>query len=369
MIPVGGAWRVLADSLRPHRATMGRMLRPGSISRFGAVAVALGVAGRAAATPVAAHGPVPDQPPSAATLLLGWTFPPLPTLAILVTIVWWVWATRRVNAAHPDNPVPRIRTLAFAGAMLAMAFALLSGIERYDTTLFSIHMVQHLLLTMVAAPLIALAAPITLILRLAAPDTRRRVVLPVLHSRVVRFLAFPVVAWLAFAVVMWGTHFSPLFDAALENPLAHDIEHALFLGTAILFWWPVVAADPSPTRLAHPSRTLYTFLQMPQNTFLAVIILGATVPLYEHYASLQIPWPGWTMTALEDQRLAAGIMWVGGDLLFIGAVALVVWAWMRAEEANTARADRRADAELAAIRAREATLAERRAEEAGSAKG
>jgi cytochrome c oxidase assembly factor CtaG len=345
------------------------MFRPGPIARFTTAAAGTIVAGALAATPVSAHGPVPDSPPSAATLLLGWTFPPLPTLAILVSVVWWAWATRRVNAAHPDNPVPRVRTLAFVAAMAALAFALLSGIERYDTTLFSVHMVQHLLLTMVAAPLIAIAAPITLILRLSAPDARRRVVLPVLHSRAVRFLAFPVIAWLAFAVVMWGAHFSPLFDLALENPLAHDLEHALFLGTALLFWWPVAAADPSPSRLAHPSRTLYTFLQMPQNTFLAVIILGATVPLYEHYASLQIPWPGWTMTALDDQRLAAGIMWVGGDLLFITAVAAVVWGWMRAEEADTARADRRADAELAAIRAREAALAERRAEEAGSAKG
>jgi putative copper resistance protein D len=345
------------------------MIRPVRIAVFGAVAAVIAVAGAAAAPPGAGHGPVPEQPPSAATLLLGWTFPPLPTLAILATVVWWAWATRRVNAAHPDNPVPRMRSWAFVAAMAALAFALLSGIERYDTTLFSVHMVQHLLLTMVAAPLIAIAAPITLILRLAAPDTRRRVVLPMLHSRVVRLLAFPVVAWLAFAIVMWGAHFSPLFDMALENPLAHDLEHALFLATALLFWWPVAAADPSPSRLAHPSRTLYTFLQMPQNTFLAVIILGASVPLYEHYATLRIPWPGWTMTALDDQRLAAGLMWVGGDLLFIAAVAAVVWGWMRAEESNTARADRRADAELAAIRAREAALAERRAEEAGPAKG
>jgi cytochrome c oxidase assembly factor CtaG len=345
------------------------MSRPDLVKRRVAMAAFLVVAGLASAAPVAAHGPVPDEPPSAATLLLGWTFPPLPTLAILVAIVWWAWATRRVNTAHPGNPVPRWRMWSFVAAMGALAFALLSGIERYDTTLFSVHMVQHLLLTMVAAPLIALAAPITLLLRLAAPDTRRRVLLPVLHSRAVRFLAFPVVAWLAFVAVLWGAHFSPLFDVALENPLAHDLEHALFLGTALLFWWPVAAADPSPTRLGHPGRTLYTFLQMPQNTFLAVIILGATVPLYQHYATLQIPWPGWTATALDDQRLAAGIMWVGGDLLFIGAVAALVWGWMRAEEANTARADRRADAELVAIRAREAALAERRAEEAGPAKG
>jgi putative copper resistance protein D len=344
------------------------MSRPALVARL-AVGVAAVVAWVGVAAPVAAHGPVPDEPPSAATLLLGWTFPPLPSLAILAALAWWAWAVRRVNAAHPANPVPRMRTWAFVGGTIALAFALLSGIERYDTTLFSVHMVQHLLLVMVAAPLIVLAAPITLLLRLAAPDTRRRVVLPVLHSRVFRVLAFPAVAWILFAGVMWGAHFSPLFDAALENPLAHDVEHALFLVTAILFWLPVAAADPGPWRLAHPSRTLYTFLQMPFNTFLAVVIIGASVPLYRHYASLQIPWPGWTTTALDDQRLAAGIMWVGGDLLFISAVGVVVWAWMRAEEANTARADRRADAELAAIRAREAALAERRAEEAGPAKG
>jgi putative copper resistance protein D len=323
----------------------------------------------AAGAPVAAHGPVPPEPPTPANLLLGWTFPTLPTLAILAGLLWWAWAVGRVNGAHPQSRVPRRRTVAFVAAMTALAFALLSGIERYDTTLFSVHMVQHLLLILVAAPLIALAAPITLLLRVASPGTRRRVVLPILHSRVMRFVSFPAVAWIAFAAVMWGAHFSPLFDAALENPVAHDVEHALFLGTALLFWWPVVAADPVPWRLAHPSRSLYTFLQMPLNTFLAVIILSATVPLYRHYASLQLPWPGWTATALDDQHLAAGIMWVGGDLLFIAALGAVVWGWMRAEEANTDRADRLADAELAVIRTREAALAERRADEASSAKG
>ena len=83
-------------------------------------------------------------------------------------MVWWLWAVRRVDAAHPRNPVPRRRTVAFLAGMLALAFALISGIERYDTTLFSVHMVQHVLLMLVAAPLIALAAPITLVLRLSS---------------------------------------------------------------------------------------------------------------------------------------------------------------------------------------------------------
>ncbi len=311
----------------------------------------------AAAAPVAAHGPAPDVPPTPANLLLGWTFPPLPTLGIVAALAWWRWATGRVRAVHPTNPVPRRRTASFVAGMAALAVALLSGIERYDTTLFSVHMVQHILLTLVAAPLIAYAAPITLLLRVAAPETRRRVILPILHSRVMRFVSFPVVAWLLFAGVMWASHFSPLFDAALEDEVIHNLEHALFLGSALLFWWPAVGADPSPWRMPHPVRALYTFLQMPQNTFLAVVILNARAPLYDHYATLDVPW---LPTALDDQRLAAGIMWLGGDILFIAAVGAIVVGWMRAEEAGQARSDRRADAELAAIRAREAALAERR---------
>ena len=353
-----------------QRATMRAMARHVRIAHAGVrlsariAAAALWLV--AIAAPAAAHGTAPDVPPSIGGLLLGWTFAPVPTLTIVASLAWWRWAVGRVNAAHPDNPVPRGRSVAFAGGMLAIAFALLSGIERYDTTLFSIHMVQHLLLTLVAAPLIALSAPITLLLRLASPGTRRRVVLPVLHSRAVRFLAFPVVAWLAFAGVMWVSHFSALFDAALEDPLLHDLEHGLFLGSALLFWWPAVGADPGPWRLSHPVRALYTFLQMPQNTFLAVILLNASTPFYPHYVSLDV---AWLPTALDDQRLAAGIMWLGGDALFIAAVGAIMWGWMRSEEAGQARSDRRADAELAAIREHEAALSDRRAKERGPAEG
>jgi putative copper resistance protein D len=344
---------------------MRSMGRSGARSNLARVPVVV-VAWLAAAGPVAAHGEVPDAPPTVANLLLGWSFPVLPTLGILAAVAWWTWAVGRVNAVHPDNRVPRRRSVAFGAGMVALALALGSGIERYDTTLFSVHMVQHLLLTMVAAPLIALAAPITLLLRLAAPVTRQRIVLPILHSRILRFVTFPAVAWIAFAGVMWATHFSPLFDAALEDPIAHDLEHALFLGTALLFWWPAVNADPNPWRMSHPVRALYTFLQMPQNTFLAVVLLSANAPLYPHYATLDVAWRG---SAIDDQRLAAGVMWLGGDALFIVAVGAIVWGWMRAEEAATERSDRRADAELAIIRTRETALAERRAERADSAEG
>ncbi|MFL5778210.1 MAG: cytochrome c oxidase assembly protein [Chloroflexota bacterium] len=324
------------------------------------IALGVGLAWLLAAGPAAAHGPVPAEPPSLPILVFGWTFDPLPTLAILAALVWWVWAVRRVNRLHPNNPVPRRRSAFFLGGLLALAFALISGIERYDTSLFSVHMVQHILLTLIAAPLLALGAPLTLLLRVSSGDTRRRWILPALHSRVARVLSFPVVAWLLFAGVMLGSHFSPLFDAALEDPAVHALEHALFLGSALLFWWPAVALDPSPWRMPHPVRAMYVFLQMPQNTFLSVVILSASSVLYHHYATLVRPWGS---TALADQALAAGIMWIVGDAVFLTAVLAIIAGWMQAEERDAARADRRADAELAAIRVREERLAERLADE------
>ena len=105
----------------------------------------------AAAGNVAAHGEVPDVPPTLASVLLGWTFEPLPTLGLLVAVGWWWWAVRSVDRTHPSNPVPRRRSVAFGLGMLAIALAVLSGIDRYDTVLFSVHMVQHVLLALVAA--------------------------------------------------------------------------------------------------------------------------------------------------------------------------------------------------------------------------
>jgi cytochrome c oxidase assembly factor CtaG len=338
--------------------TMHRLPRQPSLAR--AVALAVPVLAMWGVGIALAHGPVPDQPPDPVGLALGWSFEPLPTLAIAIATGWWIWAVRNVDAAHPANPVPRRRSLAFGLGMLALAVALLSGIDAYDTTLFSIHMVQHVLLMLIAAPLIALSAPITLLLRVSAPETRKRWILPVLHSRVVRVLAFPVVTWIIFATVMWGSHFSALFDAALEDPLLHVVEHGIYLGAAFLFWWPAVALDPAPWRMPHPVRMLYLFLQMPQNTFLAVVILGASAPLYEHYATLV---RAWGPTPLADQQLAAGIMWIVGDLVFMVAILGVLVGWMRAEARDAGRADRRAATELEVIRGNERRLADRLARE------
>ena len=294
--------------------------------------------------PTLAHGPDPGAP-DVSTLVTGWSFHVEVWMPVLLA-GWAYWAARRkVNRAHPGNPVPRFRWWCWAAGLVTLLVALTSPIERYDTTLFSVHMVQHLLLVFVAAPLLMLGAPITLLLRAATPDGRKRVILPILHSRVMRVLAFPLVTWGLFALVMWGSHFSPLFDAALEDPFIHLLEHGLFLATALLFWWPVVGADPGPHRLPHPARVGYLGLGMPFGSFLGLAIFSATTVLYPHYATLKRTWGP---TPIDDQAMAGGIMWAGGDLAFLVALVLAVAVWLRSEEATARRVDAQLDREVLA---------------------
>jgi putative membrane protein len=342
------------------RGTMAPMRGQGWHRRFAGVAAAVGAA-LVAAGPAAAHGPVPAARPDAASVLLGWDFEPAVILPLLAIAIWWWRVLGSIDRNHPDHPVPARQRWPFFLGLLAIAVALQSGIARYDTTLFSVHMVQHLLLTLVAPPLLALGAPITQLLRASSPRTRQRFILPALHSRVVSVIGHPLVAWIVFTAVMWGTHFSPIFNASLEDPLTHDVEHIVYLAAGLLFWWPLIGLDPAPHRMSYPARIGYVFMQMPQNSFLAMAVLFASSPLYPHYATLGSPYG---IDALADQRLAAGIMWFLGDVIFLIATLAVLGAWMRNEERSAAGSERQADSELAAIREREVALRLRRAGEA-----
>jgi putative copper resistance protein D len=288
-----------------------------------------------ASAPASAHG-VAATPPNVAMVLTGWSFDVEVWLPVLLAAWGYLVLVRAVDRAHPTNRVPRVRVWCWLAGLAVLLVATQSVIGAYDTTLFTVHMAQHLLLTMVAAPLLLLGAPVTLLLRAASSELRQDLILPVLHSRVVRFLSHPIVAWTQFAAIMWASHFTGLFDAALEDPLIHVLEHALFLGSALLFWWPVIGADPGPRRLSHPMRLGYLLVGMPFSSFLGLAIFSASSVLYEHYATLQRTWG---QTPLEDQQWAGGIMWAGGDLVFLLAMVVTMIAWLRAEEAEGRRVD------------------------------
>ncbi len=316
----------------PLRASAGRLLTAAI------AAIPLVLLGTATAL---AHGdevPAPTFP----GYLLDWSWDPLAVLGCLAAGGAYLWAERRVNRAHAVTPVPRYRRWLFLGGLAAILVALVSPIDTYEGALFSIHMVQHMLLELVAAPLLVMAGPITLALRAASPSVRRGI-LVVLHSHLLRWIAFPLTAWFLFAAVNWGWHFSSgLYDLALENDLVHYIEHLTMLGAGLLFWWPVVSPDPMPWRMPHPARILYLFLAMPQMSFLGVALLSTDRILYSHYLTNHLPW---APDPLADQQLGGVLMWVMGDMVFLAAMIGMVWAWMRFEDARTARMDARLDEE------------------------
>jgi cytochrome c oxidase assembly factor CtaG len=275
-----------------------------------------------------AHGVTPADP---SMWWLQWAFEPLIWSALLVAAFLYFRAARRVRGW------PSVRTLSFVAGVMA-AFVALSGPPAvFDTALFWVHMVQHVLLVLIAAPLIVLGAPATLSIR-AAADPYRGQLRRFIHSPVVRFAAHPGVAWLSFVLVLVVSHFSGLYNTALENEFVHVLEHSLYLGTALMFWTPVVGLDPSTHRLGWPVRVVYVLLTMPVQAFVGLALYSSDRPLYDHYATVE---RSWGPSPLNDQQMAAVIMWIGGEFLTLIALVGVVLAWMRYDDRLAAREDRR----------------------------
>ena len=308
------------------------------LAAIAAVVGACAVALRAA--PALGHGSAAPEPTLQA-IGLTWLADPLPWIGALLAAAGYLAAVRRVNRVHPHSPVSGWRTAAWLSGVGLGLLALVSAIDVYAEELLWVHMVQHLLLGMVVPPLLALGAPITLLLRVASPDVRRRHILPVLHARLFRLVTSPLVAWPLFTAVLWTTHFTPLYDAALENPLLHVAEHGAFLVTGVLFWWPVVGADPGPRRISHFGRVVYLLLQMPIGAAVGLAIYFAPSVLYAHYATNE---RAWGPSPLVDQQIGGLLMWTAADLAMLVAIGLLVAGWMQADMRRSRRADLRAAA-------------------------
>ena len=292
---------------------------------------------------VLAHGVGQGPPPTdPMAIALAWHLDVPIILALLIAAAAYVSAVRSVNAAHPGNPWPLRRTAAYLCALGAIGLALLSPVDSLSDDLLTVHMVQHLALVAVAAPLFAISGIGTLALRAASPETRSRYLLPFLHGRLVSALTFPVVGWVAFAGVMWGSHYSSLYNAALLDDGLHAVEHLLYLAAACLFWWPLLSPDPLRWRL-HPGAKLVALLaQMPPMSFLAVTILMAATPLYAAYLGRG---DAFGIDALTDQQMAGSLMWVTGDIALLLPLGLLLVRLVRHDEAEAKRVDARLDRE------------------------
>ena len=276
-------------------------------------------------------------------VLTDWGIDPIPFVVTVWAVGLYVLAVAVLRRRGDRWPVGR--TLAFVLLGMGSFFvATSSGLGRYDTTLLSVHMVQHMVLSMVVPLALALGAPITLALR-TLPAAPRRWLLAVLHSPVAKVLAFPPLAFILYVASPWALYFSPWYDASLDSAFVHQMMHVHLVLVGTLFFWPLMGIDPLPGRVGYPFRVLLTIMTLPFHAFLGVTIMGQTTLIgAEHYLALREgPMGAWLPPALEDQHLAGGILWASGDLIGVLFFAVLFTQWVRQSMREASREDRRLD--------------------------
>ncbi|MGH3341676.1 MAG: cytochrome c oxidase assembly protein [Carbonactinosporaceae bacterium] len=305
-----------------------------------AVAGTVGRAGRAG-TVVLAHDTPGGVPPdlTVTRLFTAWTFDLWLAVVILSAAGLYLAGVRALR--RRGDTWPWSRTVLFLVPGLgSVVLATQSSLATYDTTLLSVHMVQHMVLSMAAPVFLALGAPITLALRTLPRGPRRRL-LAVVHSRAARVLSFPLLAGAVFVVTPFALYFSEWYTATLRNDYLHEAMHLHFLLFGCLWFWPLLGLDPVPNRLAYPIRMLAIFATLPFHAWLGIAIMSASDLIGEQwYASLGRDWgPG----LFDDQQTAGGILWVTGDLVGLVLLAVLFVQWVRASEREAEREDRRLD--------------------------
>src|SRR5688500_2559068 len=220
---------------------------------------------------------------------------------------------------------PRGRTVAFLlGGLGSLAAVTVTGLEAYDTVLVSVHMIQHMVLSMVGPIFLALGAPVTLALR-TLPAANRKVLLSVLHSRVARVLTFPLVAFGIFVANPFVLYFTGLYRATLEHAWLHEFIHVHFIVTGCLFFWPLLGLDPLPNRWPYPARALLMVLSVPFHTVLGLTIMQSKTLLGgDWYQSVGLTWSD----RKADQVTAGGGLWAGGELVSVVMVSVLVARWI-----------------------------------------
>jgi len=271
------------------------------------------------------------------------------TLAVVAAYVGGVVALHRRGDRWSVG-----RMLAFAVGIGAFVLATQSGLAAYDTTLVSVHMAQHMILSMLVPLMLALSAPVTLALRTLRPRPRRAL-LAVLHSRVARVLTFPPLAFTLYVVSPWALYFSGWYEASLRSAYVHEAMHVHLVLVGSLFFWPIVGVDPVPGRVSYPLRMLLVMMTLPFHAFLGVTIMGETRLLGGGwYPALHDgPLGAWLPDPLDDQHIAGGLLWSSGDLVGLILVGVLFTQWVRSSIREGEREDRRLDLLEARARARE----------------
>jgi cytochrome c oxidase assembly factor CtaG len=259
-----------------------------------------------------------------------WQFAPVVTASVAIAAALYLWGVWRVARRHPARPWPAWRTGMFLGGLAVIVISTQSGIGAYDDVLFWDHMIQHLLLIMIAPVLLIFGQPITLLLHASRNPlhtwTKRAV-----RSRVASFLTWPAFGALAYTAAVAGSHLTSLANVIESNETLHNTEHIAFLVIGYLFFLPLLGREPIRWRLSYPMRFFILILLMPVDTFTG-LVLGYGNPGTPGIP--EGPRPSWAPAPVQDLHLGGAVMWIGGDGVMFGFMMLVFLMWSMDERAD-----------------------------------
>lgn len=241
---------------------------------------------------------------------------PSTVIGIVAYAALYRW--RAIVGAREGHHLGRGKPIALAIALLVLFFSLNGWLhDLSDSYLFSAHMVQHLMLTLVVAPLLVMATPGWML----RPTLRSRTI-----AALARWLTNPFHTFAIFNVVFAGWHLPPLYNLAMAHHWLHIGQHLMFLVASVLMWWPILSPLPELPRLAYPMQMLYLFLMSIPMSIVAVYIAYADSVLYPAYA---IAPRIWGISPMQDQQMGGLIMWIPGGLYFFTIISVIFFRWQQ----------------------------------------
>jgi putative membrane protein/putative copper resistance protein D len=290
------------------------------------------------------HGMTMDLPPFTLGRGLEWSADPFFLTASLVGLALYGWGVVRLVRRGDAWPVGR--TVAFVVGVLSVMLVLCTKLNDYGMVMFSVHMVQHMVVSMLSPILLLLGAPITLALR-ALPVAARRggkgpreLLLALLHSWFMRIITHPAFTIPLFIASLYALYFSPIFDFLMGSKAGHIVMMSHFLAVGLVFFWPIMGVDPGPHRPGYLMRMLELFAGMPFHAFFGIALMMASGPMVETYKN---PPASLGIDALADQNMAGGIAWAFSEIPSVLVLLALLFQWYRSEQRQARRTDRAAD--------------------------
>ncbi|NEN04696.1 cytochrome c oxidase assembly protein [Diaminobutyricibacter tongyongensis] len=318
---------------------------------------------------------MPTEPPDLARLLAV-HLQPFPILPLITVGLLALYLTGVIRLRIRGDRWPVGRLIWWAAGIAVILVMTATGIDGYGMELFSVHMVQHMTLSMLAPVFLVLGAPVTLLLRTlptrsGGRTSARTVVLGLLHSRFALFITHPVVSIALFLMSLYGLYFTPVFDYLMGTMWGHNLMLLHFLAIGFLYFWGVLGVDPSPRRASRGVRQFNgpvlrifeLFATVPFHAFFGVVVMMSVSLIVHFYA---IPVPGWGISPLQDQQLGGGIAWGFTEIPTLVVLGVLFLQWQSSEDRlnrRMDRAERRREGEREAYNAFLASLAARDAGE------